>query len=184
MHRKEFLRAIQSYSAKNQNCENAKRIIDFVKNNALCFDRDFAPGHITGSAWIVNRDNNKCLLTLHKKLNMWLQLGGHVEGETDILKAAIREAQEESGIEDIEPITTEIFDVDIHYVAIPNQTPHYHYDIRYLLQANSENIKISDESYDLAWFKVEHLKNMQLNPSVKVMLNKWENSKYLVDALI
>lgn len=189
MHRKQFLQSITSYATKNPTCEHAKQIIEFVERNPLCFDRDFEPGHITGSAWIINPDNTKCLLTLHKKLNMWLQLGGHVEGETNILLAALREAREESGIVDIEPVTTEIFDVDIHYVAIPNQIPHYHYDIRYLLQANTEDITISDESDDLAWFTKDELIKMQLNDSVKNMLEKWQqntytNKEYLVDALI
>ena len=118
-----------------------------------CFDRQ-PGGHITASAWIINPENNAALLTHHKKLNKWLQLGGHCDGDPDVAATALREAQEESGMQEFEFIIPRIFDIDIH--AIPNSCE-YHYDVRYLLQAKDSNFIISDESHNLAWVQFDRM---------------------------
>ena len=69
------------------------RFIKFIEQNPNCFERS-NKGHITGSAWIVNHDNSKVLLTHHRKLNLWLQLGGHADGEPDTKAVSLKEAQE------------------------------------------------------------------------------------------
>ncbi len=131
----------------------AHRILNFVTNTPDCFKRSHAPGHITGSAWLLNPKGDKVLMTLHKKLKRWLQPGGHADGESDTLAVAVREAEEESGIRGIEPVSSDIFDVDVHLIpARPGETEHYHYDIRYLLRAPHEKIVLSDESDALEWW--------------------------------
>src|ERR1019366_3306840 len=94
----------------------AEQLRLFVEAHADCFERSLAIGHVTGSAWIVDRDRTHTLLTHHRKLDKWLQLGGHADGDLDILRVALREAREESGLEAIRPVSEEIFDVDIHTI--------------------------------------------------------------------
>lgn len=135
--------------------EAAARILEFVSTTPDCFRRTCLQGHVTGSAWLLNPAGDKALLTLHRNLKRWMQLGGHADGYPDVLRVALREATEESGIQGIRPLSAEIMDVDIHPIpARPDrgEPAHFHYDIRFLMQAPHERFTISDESDDLAWW--------------------------------
>jgi 8-oxo-dGTP pyrophosphatase MutT (NUDIX family) len=155
--------------------EYKKIILDFLNTYSNAFNRSLEIGHITASAWVVNKNNTKALLTYHRKLNMWVQLGGHCDGNTDPLTVAIKEAQEESGIMNIRPVHAHIFDIDVHFIPENRkEKAHYHYDIRFLLQVTSdEEIIVSEESHDLAWID----KNRDTVPtqerSVIRMFDKW-----------
>ncbi|NOX57414.1 MAG: NUDIX domain-containing protein [Planctomycetes bacterium] len=117
-------------------------------------------------------------MTHHRKLNCWLQLGGHADGDPDVLNVARREAVEESGIDDIAILNQNIFDLDIHDIpAHGNVASHKHYDVRFLLQSRSqEQVTISDESNDLAWFTVADLDAVDLDASIRRMQRKWLQS--------
>ena len=133
----------------------AERIMRFVADTPDCFERSHLAGHITGSAWLLSPDGTKALLTLHRKLGLWLQPGGHADGDADVLRVALREAQEESGICGITPLSSHIYDVDVHSIpAHPDSgaPEHLHYDIRYLLQAPHERFVLSHESVALVWY--------------------------------
>lgn len=138
-----------------QRAETAREMLHFVATTPDCFCRTHAAGHITGSAWLLNPAGDKALLTLHRNLKRWLQTGGHADGDPDVLRTALREAEEESGISGIRALDTEILDVDIHPIP-PNprkgEGAHLHYDVRFLLQAPHEKYVISEESDDLAWW--------------------------------
>ncbi len=110
-------------------------------------------GHVTGSAWIFDPSEKSVLLTYHRKLNRWLQLGGHCDGDSDVLRVALREAHEESGLSGLTPMSESIFDVDVHLIPEWKHEPaHFHYDIRYLIRASkSEPFHVSEESRALAW---------------------------------
>ncbi len=149
-------------------------LIKFVEDNENCFERTNLAGHVTGSAWILNPTNDKALMTHHKKLNLWLQLGGHSDGDANTWNVALREANEESGINDIDFISEEIFDIDIH--PIPEnlkkgEPKHFHYDVRFLLRANNENFVVSDESNSLKWVEAAELKDS--STSISRMVDKW-----------
>lgn len=148
--------ALQEYMRRcPERAETAERILRFVAETPDCFCRTHAAGHITGSAWLLNPAGDKALLTLHHNLKRWMQTGGHADGDPDVLRTALREAEEESGIPGIRPLSTDIMDVDIHRIpANPRkgEGEHWHYDIRYLLQAPHEHYRISEESDDLAWW--------------------------------
>ena len=112
------------------------RLQAFIQDNPDCFNRQLAAGHITGSAWLLDAQGMTVLMTHHKKLNIWVQLGGHADGESDIAQVAMREAHEESGFDDLRLVTPEIFDIDIHGIPARGVEPaHWHYDCRFLLQA-------------------------------------------------
>ena len=88
-----------------------QRVIDFVQAQENCFERSLEIGHITGSAWLLDKEGSHALLMHHTKLDRWFQLGGHCDGEANVLAVALKEAQEESGIMDIAPVSFEIFDI-------------------------------------------------------------------------
>ncbi len=176
MHRNHLLQLLTDYTPSDQDEIDYKDdIIEFVQDNEECFERSLEHGHITASTWLLNKEGDKALLTHHKKLNRWFQLGGHCDSDSDILASAIREAQEESGIENIKPVHNQIFDVDVHFITgNAKEEKHYHYDVRFLLQVQSdEKVKISSESKDLRWVS----KNLDELPtdevSVTRMFKKW-----------
>ncbi|MBU3742806.1 MAG: NUDIX hydrolase [Candidatus Kapabacteria bacterium] len=152
------------------------RMIDFVRREPCCFDRATVEGHITGSAWVVNADGRHVLLTHHRKLNRWLQLGGHADGDADVLRVAQTEAVEESGIAEFSVVLDSIFDVDIHPIPARGADPeHLHYDVRYVLRAGTTEYVVSEESHDVAWVAVEAIHDYTTEPSMLRMAAKWKS---------
>src|SRR5687767_4601367 len=118
MNREELLKLLRAHlPADTREREMLKQITDFVSGAERCFDRNLRGGHLTGSAWVIDRDRSHALLTHHARIGAWVQLGGHVEDDPDMLSAAWREAREESGLINVRPISDHIFDVDIHVIA-------------------------------------------------------------------
>ena len=110
--RESILTALNNYYPENQEEMQFKiQIIDFIKSNRDCFERSLKTGHITGSAWLLNKEGSHFLLMHHTKLDKWFQLGGHCDGNSNVCAVAIKEAQEESGIQSIIPLQEEIFDI-------------------------------------------------------------------------
>lgn len=123
------------------------------------FTRDRQTAHFTGSAWLVSADGLRVLLTHHRKLQRWLQPGGHADGDHDVAAVALREAQEESGLSGLVLASTEIFDLDRHWIPERGEVSgHWHYDIRYVVVAKGpEDFVIGEESLDLAWRPVAEI---------------------------
>ena len=175
--RAELLEALQDYLLRFPP-ERAvvERMMDFLIREPGCFERTTLEGHFTGSAWIVHPTGDKVLLTHHRKLNKWLQLGGHADGVENLLNVAISEAKEESGIHEFEVIETSIFDVDIHVIPARKSDPeHLHYDVRFVLRATEDQYIISDESHDLAWVAVNDIVSLTSEESMLRMANKWND---------
>ena len=152
-------------------------MLTFIKNNVNCFERSLEIGHITASCWLLSRDGSSALMTHHAKLDQWLQLGGHCDGEADVLAVALKEAREESGINEIRPVSEDIFDIDIHLIPANNrEKEHFHYDIRFLLQVDSdEQFVVSDESKQLQWVSKSFNELPTENKAVVRMFKKWVN---------
>ena len=151
------------------------KVLDFVKNHSNCFDRNNWYGHFTGSAWVVDTSRNWVLMTNHLQLNMWLQLGGHAEGNSNLLSVAIKEAKEESGLEDFKILSSNIFDLDIHQIPIFENTPsHLHFDVRYILETKHQENRLiaSNESHEIAWINKNDVINKNPEHSIARMLNK------------
>ncbi len=175
MHRNNLLQLLRAYRARDaRDRECRERFIEFVDNNPNCCERTPAIGHVTGSAWITNRLRTRFLLTFHKQLGLWLQLGGHADGETDLVAVALREAREESGLSEIALVSEEIFDLDIHLIPESNAIPqHYHYDVRFLCEANdAAPLAISHESHDLRWLSRKEVAAITREESILRMLRK------------
>lgn len=127
--------------------------------------RDCRPGHITASTAVLDHSRSQVLLTLHRKLKAWLQLGGHCEpGDGSLARAALREATEESGIPGLR-LSAGPVQIDRHSLrcAPPGAGPGpdgttWHLDVQYMAVAPpGARLRISDESDDLCWFPVEAL---------------------------
>ena len=174
MHRQWLLDNIERYADKYPaERETVERFQNFIAAHEDCFERSCVPGHITGSAWVLDPVGEKTLLTHHRKLNMWIQLGGHSDGDPNALNVALREAEEESGLE-VAPVNDTIFDLDVHLIPERKGEPaHHHYDVRFLLQAKSDAFVVSDESHALAWVGAQELKTLTDEESMLRMLDKW-----------
>ncbi len=135
---------------------------------------EMARGHLTGSVWILNRQRDRALLTHHGKLDIWVQPGGHVEPGETVYQGARREMAEETGLTGT-PLQGEIlFDMDAHLIpARKDQPSHYHFDLRYLMEADSgEPLLITKESKDLKWIPLEEIPLYTRSESVLRMLRK------------
>ena len=175
MHRAPLLALLSDYSERYPDERlTVTRMRDFVEANVDCFERSLLAGHITGSAWLLDSSGERALLTHHRKLGRWLQPGGHADGEADIANVALREAMEESGINDISAPSDQIFDVDIHEIPERGKEPaHFHYDCRFLLQATHDDYVVSEESYDLRWIGAHEITTLTDEASVLRMVRKW-----------
>lgn len=157
--RTSLLTALRFFAQKHpEQQQAADKMQAFIESTPDCFQRWYQSGHMTGSAWLINPAGDKALLTLHRKLGRWLQTGGHADGDANLLRVALREATEESGINNITAESTDIFDIDIHLIPenpAKREPAHYHYDVRFLFRAPHESFAISDESEALEWWGAE-----------------------------
>ena len=163
MMKENLIRQIENYPPFNEQEEKDKALIlGWIRNNENAFSRENAVAHITASALVVNKDRSKVLMVYHNIYNSWSWLGGHADGETDLLSVAIREVKEEAGISNVRPVSEEIFSlesltVDGHVKKGNYVSSHLHLNITYLLEADSEeqvSVK-ADENSGVMWFSPE-----------------------------
>ena len=175
MHRNKLLTLLKNYNPIDpQEVIFTKQITEFVQENPDCFERSLLIGHVTGSAWIVDKTRQFTLLTHHRKLDKWFQTGGHCDGNSDVLNVAFKEAQEETGLLDIQILSSEIFDIDIHEIPERKGIPaHLHYDARFLFEADmNQKIIISSESTDVAWIALAEVSKLNDSESIMRMVRK------------
>ena len=172
MTRQYLLSKIRNYTPFCEQEEADKiLILDWITKNENAFLRENTIAHITASAWVVNKDRSKVLMVYHNIYNSWSWLGGHADGETDLLAVAIREVKEEAGISHVHPVSEEIFSlesltVDGHVKKGKYVSSHLHLNVTYLLEADSEeplSIK-EDENSGVAWFSPEEALKKSTEP--------------------
>jgi 8-oxo-dGTP pyrophosphatase MutT (NUDIX family) len=148
---------------------------ELLGDTANPFLRDRLEGHFTASSWLVSADGRRALLTHHRKLDRWLQPGGHADGDLDLARVALREASEESGLPGLR-VEGGVFDLDRHWIPERKGVPgHWHYDVRYVVRAGEdERFVVGEESHDLAWLDVEAIAaDESMDPSLRRMARKW-----------
>src|ERR1700760_4051222 len=138
--------------AEEESCR--QRMLELLHTRSDCFRRDAFPAHFTGSALVLAADGSKVFLHHHRKLDRWLQFGGHCDGDPDVVQVALREATEESGITGLIVASARPFDLDIHEIPAHGSEPaHFHFDVRYMLVApEGAEAVCSAESHELRWF--------------------------------
>lgn len=170
--RQKLLNEIAAYVPVNEQEERDKELIfHWIEQNEDAFSRDNVVAHVTASAWVVNKDRSKVLMVYHNIYNSWSWLGGHADGETDLLSVAIREVKEEAGIIHVRPVSENIFSlesltVDGHVKKGKYVSSHLHLNITYLLEADSEeDVRIkADENSGVAWFTSEEALQKSTEP--------------------
>jgi 8-oxo-dGTP pyrophosphatase MutT (NUDIX family) len=170
------IEALQRYRDQWQGeAATVARFETFLHTHADAFERSNTVGHFTGSAWLVSADGLRVLLMHHRKLDRWLQPGGHADGDSDLARVALREAQEETGVSGLR-VEGGIFDLDRHRIAgRANEPEHWHYDVRYVVRAEAdERFTVNQESRALAWRAVTDVAaDGSLDASLRRMARKW-----------
>jgi len=168
-------RELEKYETWNQEEEKTKiEILNFLESNEIIIGTQNTEGHIVASAWIVNKGRDKVLLSHHRILDIWVQLGGHTDEWETAYDAALREGNEESGLGSIQNISSNIFDLDVHYFPdTKKRKAHYHYDIRYIFEADEdEKIVVSNESKDVKWIPFNELSSYTQEKELYRMMEK------------
>ena len=158
--------------------EDLRRILEFVSRHENPFDRRIREGHLTGSAVVLSAGGDKTLLVHHRKLERWLQPGGHADpDETSGERVALREACEETGIAALalHPRAPRPLDLDVHAIPARGGEPaHEHLDLRYLVVAPEAAplTRAELESDDLRWFAWSELPALGLDAGLRRALAK------------
>lgn len=163
-----------------EQADEAARFISFARSGADVCQRSRLDGHFTASCWLVSADGARVLLTHHRKLQRWLQLGGHADGDADLARVAWREALEESGLPEL-IVERRIFDLDAHIIPARGHEPeHIHWDVRFVVHCRgSEDYAVSEESLALAWVPVAEVL-ASADASLRRMAQRWSIRQGLV----
>lgn len=154
---------IKSYVPFNeQEAKDKEYILAFINNNTNAFYRDNVVAHMTASAWVTNKDHTKILMAYHNIYHSFSWLGGHCDGEEDCLKVAIKEVKEEAGINNVKPISKDIFSLEVltvdgHVKKGKYVSSHLHLNVTYLLEADEDELLSikEDENSAVKWFEKE-----------------------------
>jgi 8-oxo-dGTP pyrophosphatase MutT (NUDIX family) len=174
--RNQFIESLEEYAekAEGEQATFAERMLGLARTEPRATHRDCFPAHLTASALITDDARERVLLCHHRKLNKWLQLGGHADGSWNVAQAAFREAEEESGLTDLKwDFGAKPADLDIHLIPARGAEPeHWHFDVRYLLVApRPESIQVSAESLSLRWVDKTQAYELAREPALHRMFD-------------
>lgn len=163
MNRQQLTEQIRAYHPCNeQEARDREVVLTFLAENENAFTRENRIGHMTASAWVVNRERTKVLMVYHKIYDSWSWTGGHADGETDLLSVALREVREETGVKNVSAVSEEIFSLEVltvdgHEKREQYVSSHLHLNITYLLEADENDplTACEEENKGVAWFSLE-----------------------------
>jgi len=184
MHRQELLGLLSRHRTRfMEEAGYVARASAFVNAHEDCFHCDLWPGHVTGSAWVVSPDRSRVLLLHHRKHDQWFQPGGHADGDADILRVALRETSEETGLDSshIRLVHEAVFDVDVHTIPTTSRGPrHQHFDIRFLVEMDDDlEIPGNDESHQVLWVPLHQVARFNNNRSTFRMVEKTRRLRHV-----
>jgi len=176
MHRQSLLQLLAHYKTPClEEMAMVERTRRFVSQHEDCFKR-IAIGHVTASAWVLNPARTHVLMMHHRKLDLWLQPGGHADDNPDILSVALQEVAEESGVDPVQVrlLSEDVFDVDIHTIhASEHDARHEHFDIRFLVEIDDQiPLPGNDESHEIGWIPLTQVLHFHNARSFYRMLQK------------
>ncbi|MDP4126468.1 MAG: NUDIX hydrolase [Bacillota bacterium] len=148
-----------------------------VFNDVLTRNNKIA--HITSSAFTVNRAKDKVLMIYHNIYNSWSWIGGHADGEEDLLAVAMKELKEETGVMNVHPVSTDIFSLDILTVVGHTKrgkfvSPHLHLSVAYLIEADENDLLIvkEDENSGVRWIPIDEIITFSTEPHMQMVYKK------------
>lgn len=186
---KKLYQQISEYVPCNEREELDKQImLEFIKNNGDVLTRDNKMAHMTTSAWIVNKDRTKVLMIYHNIYDSWAWVGGHADGDEDLLRVVKKEIEEETGVKNVKLLFDGIYGLNI--VTVDNHikrgkvvNSHLHFDIEYLFEADeNELIRIKeDENSGVKWIDINEVENYsseeKMKPIYRNLTNKLKDIK-------
>lgn len=175
-----FIDALERFHPR---CEQEKHDLRMMLHYIRTFDdillRTNETVHFTASPWIVNPDRTRVLMVHHNLYNSWSWLGGHADGDPDLLSVALKEAREEAGLHILRPVSTDIFSIEIlpviaHFRREAYVVPHLHLNVTYLVEADSRQGLQSktDENSDARWFPLKEAVKASREPAMQVVYRK------------
>lgn len=180
-----ILKALNNYQPYNQQEEKDLQIIkDHILSHKNIFTRDNLTAHMTASAWVVNKELNRVLMVYHNLYDSWSWLGGHADGQENLLEVAKKEILEESGLKTIKVLCEDIFSIEVltvdgHIKKGAYVSSHLHLNVTYLFQAD-ENDALSikaDENSDVKWFGLDEAIEASTEPWFQENIYKKLNEK-------
>jgi 8-oxo-dGTP pyrophosphatase MutT (NUDIX family) len=169
------IQLLSDYKAEKDEHAFKERMLQLADEGELAFLRDRLKGHFTASAWVIDPHERRALLVLHAKIALWLQPGGHADGNFNLHKIAQKELLEETGLYGDSFWGNGIFDLDIHTIAERKDVPeHEHFDVRFLFKAKvSDMLIINSESKDIRWLNIDEIPELVgYSPSICRMVQK------------
>ena len=167
-----------------QEVQDKKEFLRRLNSGEELFSRENLSAHITVSGWVVNPEKTKVLMVYHNLYDSWSWLGGHADGEQDLLKVAIKEVQEESGLQEVNVAAEDIFSLEIlpvsgHETKGRYVSSHLHLNVTYLLEADdSQQVRIKpDENSGVAWFGLDEAIEKSNEPWFKERIYSKLNEK-------
>jgi len=171
---------LENYEAYNEQEQNDKKLMfQYINKFDDVLTRKNETCHFTASSWIVNKQRTKVLMIYHNIYKSWAWTGGHCDGDDDTLHVALKEAKEESGLENIKilsdkPVSIEIVSVDGHVKRGKYVSTHVHLNITYLLEADeNDKLKIKeDENSGVKWINIDDVSKVISEPKMLPIYSK------------
>ncbi len=166
---------IEKFIPYNEQEEIDKKImLNYIKDFDDVLTRQNQYGHFTSSAFVLNKERTKILMAYHKIYNSWAWVGGHSDGDSNLLYVAMKEAKEETGIKNVEPISKDIYSLELinvngHEKRGKYVGSHVHLNVTYLLEADeNEDIHIKeDENSGVRWIPIDKILGASSEPWVR-----------------
>ncbi|MCB0344755.1 MAG: NUDIX hydrolase [Bdellovibrionales bacterium] len=148
-------------------------MLAFAQREPLCLERECLEGHFTASAFVISPDHSSAVLIKHRKLNKWLQPGGHADGSDNLRATAKLEVTQETGLEDLDEVDGTVFDLDIHHIPQYREVqPHLHYDVRFLFRSRQWELERNNEAEDIRWVPLTEVAAWSCEESILRMTRK------------
>lgn len=174
---KELIEKYEPYNAQEEGDKDV--MLKYLNTFKDCLTRDNVFGHFTSSSFVLNQDYTKVLMAYHNIYNSYAWLGGHADGEEDLLQVAIRETKEESSLKNFELVTPEIISLDVievqgHFKKGKWVTPHVHLNVTYLFKANDMDFihNKEDENSSVKWLDINLLDSIVKEEGMKPIYHK------------
>ena len=180
-----LLQQLEAYRPWNeQEARDREELLRRLRSGEELYTRDNASAHLTPSAWVVSPDRRQVLMAYHNLYDSWAWLGGHADGDRDLLAVALREVREESGLESVRPVSPEIFSLEIltvdgHEKRGAYVSSHLHLNLTYLLEADpAQPVRCKpDENSRVGWFSREGAVEASSEPWFRERIYRKLNAK-------